>query len=54
MNYLKKLLGLCEHKWEIIKEDNILSQNESDVAIGRYYILQCKNCGNIKCKKNEM
>lgn len=54
MNYLRKLLGLCEHKWEIILQGNIEHHDRSGIRIGRYYMLQCKNCGNIKFNKNKM
>lgn len=34
----------CVHKWEIIKEVRLESNNGN----GTRYYLQCKECGNIK------
>jgi hypothetical protein len=45
---LKRLLGFCNHKWKIIKTGDII--NENGGCIGKYYVLQCEHCGNIKKK----
>ena len=43
---IRKLLGLCDHKWETIREGNLLSKDKT--GIGRYYVLRCESCGHIK------
>lgn len=51
---LKKLLGLCEHKWETIDEYTYYLYDETGIYIlrrSRIYVLKCEKCGNIKKKK---
>lgn len=47
MNWLRKLLGLCQHKWEL-RDGFTLTVNK--VKCGHRYILQCAHCGKIKKK----
>ena len=37
------------HEWELIKEISLV-EKVGDIPSGRKYILQCKHCGNVKCK----
>lgn len=46
---LRKLLGLCEHKWKIHKWSYII--DEYGKKVGIYYNLQCEKCGYIKIKR---
>lgn len=59
MKWLKKLLGLCDHRWVIIQTITMYSEiprtlyeAERAIPIGTKYVLQCEHCGNIKSKKN--
>ena len=46
---LRKLLGLCSHKYVIIKEGSWTRTRGNDtVDKGRYYDCRCENCGKIK------
>jgi len=53
--YIKKFLGLCNHRW-ITKDivNNIDTQMSKrygkDVIVGQIYYLQCEVCGNVKKK----
>lgn len=49
MKILKQLLGLCEHKWNIIIKNEIRCDGEK---IGDRYHLQCEKCGNMKFKRS--
>jgi hypothetical protein len=42
MTWLRKLLGLCQHRWKII--DNV-KLTEGGKPIGTRHILQCEHCG---------
>jgi hypothetical protein len=50
---IRKLLGLCEHQWEIFQRvrlwDNSVSTSR---PVGTKYHLQCKHCGDVKIKKD--
>lgn len=48
MKLLRKILGLCDHQWVIIKEVRVFESEHDDRPIGDKYILQCSHCGNIK------
>ena len=40
------------HEWDTIREGNIVDSSEGPtITVGRYYILRCKSCGNIKQKE---
>lgn len=41
----RKLLGLCEHKWKIIRAVQLTFQGE---PAGTRYELQCEHCGDIR------
>jgi len=44
---LRKLLGLCEHKWKIIIQNKIFRTRDK-VECGEMIISQCEKCGKIK------
>lgn len=46
---LKQLLGLCEHKWKVYSEHNLVTSNGA--VSGAVLILQCEKCGKIKSKE---
>ncbi len=48
---VKKLLGLCGHKWKILHEVSLISDERDKIPYGTKYILQCEHCGDIKAKK---
>lgn len=47
----RKLLGLCNHKWIIIKRISTFETEQSTIPNGYKYVLQCENCGKIKTIK---
>jgi len=49
ITWLRKIFGLCEHKW-ILKASTKLVSYEGAMPHGVRYILQCEKCGNIKQK----
>ncbi len=46
IKHIRKLLGLCDHKWETIREGPLLSKDNT--VVGHYYIVRCETCGHIK------
>lgn len=47
MNLLRKILGLCEHKWEVINSRQHYDwYGSSPLVIIK--TLQCTKCGDIK------
>ena len=50
IRWLRKVLGLCEHKWKIIDTIRVRDYR-SDQVVGYEKILQCVNCGNLKHNK---
>jgi len=42
---LRKILGLCNHKWETFKDIKIM---DGGYKVGNEYHLRCTKCGNIK------
>lgn len=51
MNWLRKLLGLCNHQWVILSSSRVFEFESDSRPIGENIILQCKHCGDIKTKK---
>lgn len=54
MNWLRKALGLCNHKWAIEATfEEIVRSVYSDRKriVGRRYVLRCEHCGEIKVKE---
>jgi hypothetical protein len=47
---IRKLLGLCEHKWKIIFTANVSRYIDNSI-VGQNHTLQCEKCGMIKVKK---
>jgi hypothetical protein len=45
IKFLRKLLGLCEHKWDTFKE---VSLERSSFYAGHIYHLRCEKCGTVK------
>lgn len=45
MKNLKQLLGICEHKWIIIRGEQAYLRN---------YIIQCEKCGLVKKVKTPL
>lgn len=48
MSWIRKLLGLCEHRW-VILEKHKLTCNGTYYA--DQYILRCDRCGDMKSKE---
>lgn len=48
IRWLRALLGLHEHQWETVRSGGITSAGKQ---IGDYFILRCKHCGDVKCRK---
>lgn len=46
MNYLRKLLGLCVHEWEIIETFTIHKVYSGKIT-GEIYVQRCKKCGKL-------
>lgn len=44
---LRKLLGLCQHKWKVLKHEPIL-RTFDNANIGDIFTMQCEHCGHIK------
>lgn len=49
INLFNKLF--CKHQYETIKEYNLEDPEYKNYIAGIAYILKCKKCGKIKCKK---
>jgi uncharacterized protein CbrC (UPF0167 family) len=47
MNWLRKMLGLCQHKWTVIRMVDIVGKR-GDLPYATRYVLQCEHCGNLK------
>jgi hypothetical protein len=47
--FVRWLIGWpwCRHEWEIIRSGRI---TEGSRVTGTYYELQCKKCGDVKCR----
>lgn len=39
----------CEHKFETIANGTIV--NDDGAAIGKYFVLRCEKCGDIRTRK---
>ena len=53
IKWIRTLLGLCDHKWVILREINLWrreKRKENEIPMGLEYHLQCEKCGNIKIK----
>jgi len=55
MQWLKKLFGICDHKWEVFRETEIMRkyQNRTDDIrkVGVEIISRCSMCGKLKQTK---
>jgi len=49
MSFLRRLLGLCDHKWETIDRVNVYTDRPTTIT-GTKYIQQCEKCGDVKSK----
>jgi hypothetical protein len=45
MKWIRFLLGLCNHRWEIKDEIQLTLGGKT---VGERYILRCKECGHLK------
>jgi len=49
---LKKLLGLCDHKFVNVRQYDLLAHEANPpFVLGKLYILRCEKCGILKHKK---
>jgi hypothetical protein len=52
IRWIRKMLGVCEHKWTIIRETDVYEKSISlEMPNYRNIVLQCEHCGNIKVKR---
>ena len=51
--WLRRVLGLCQHKWKIIREKRVYEGHETEgrLPIGADFTLQCEHCGDIKTRR---
>lgn len=49
MKWIKFILGLCDHKWKIIRTGRIIGMHSNE-PVGTYYDLQCEHCGDVKVR----
>lgn len=49
INLFNKLF--CKHQYETIKDYKLEDPEYKNYIAGIVYILKCKKCGKIKCKK---
>lgn len=47
IHWIRKLLGLCIHRWEIIERHHLMESSDS-LPHGVVFVLQCSHCGDIK------
>lgn len=47
MKLLRKLLGLCEHEFEIVATGHI-RHSDGESLSGDWYDCRCKKCGRMK------
>ena len=48
MKWIKFLLGLCDHQWEVINKHYLYHRETASIPYGTKYVQQCKKCGKIK------
>ena len=52
MRWLRKILGLCQHKWERHEKIEVyVSEKTDDLPVYLKQVLQCSLCGSIKVVK---
>lgn len=51
LNFIRRLLGLCIHKWVILHRVSVFEQDSSRKPVGFSYELQCAHCGDVKFKE---
>lgn len=51
MNWLRKLLGICEHEWDKPFQEGTITRSVTGSMIGWFYVCRCKKCGEIKTFK---
>jgi len=56
MKWLRKLFGLCEHKWKILEKINVYEVDDNGTRTTKNptyskYVLQCQNCGDLRTRK---
>ncbi len=45
--WIRKLLGLCQHKWVLYQEINIQLKYDKRV-VEKIYLYHCEHCGAVK------
>jgi|APGre2960657404_1045060.scaffolds.fasta_scaffold00061_42 hypothetical protein len=51
MKWIKFILGICRHDWEIISKHPLFhNDSEQGRPYGYLYVQNCKKCGKIKSK----
>ena len=50
MSLIRKLFGLCDHRWKIIQTINVEYSNDNGEVVQTFtrYHLQCEKCGDVK------
>lgn len=49
ISWLRKLLGLCQHKWRLLEKIKVFDNEVSkDRPVAFLRVLQCENCGWIR------
>lgn len=48
MKYLRKLLGLCNHNWEIYETCTV---KRYGIFVSKIYLQKCKDCGKLHSHK---
>ena len=51
MKWIRFILGLCDHQYEVILKNYIYETDKSQRPWGVKYTQRCKKCGKIKAIK---
>ena len=51
LKWLRHALGLCEHKWQIVREAEVREGPDSRLSCKIVGTLQCQICGNVKRRR---
>lgn len=49
---IRKLFGLCEHKWELLHETKVYYRRSDYLPMGSKYTLQCTKCGKLNITRD--
>jgi hypothetical protein len=50
MKWLRKLFGLCEHRWVVLESHPVIAPG-AKLPFAHDYHLQCSVCGDIKARR---